>query len=600
MLLRGRSQQRRASNTGDVLEAMKEESLEEFANKSRADKTRTRKHSSTSLTLGMDLLKNIEEDQISRKSLAGRNSDIGLINPRLTFSNEEELDGEEELSPPTILEYSYYYVLWVISRNRRAYRFAVNSFYLFMYYVVSVTILCQLEEWRIIDAVYFLTQTITTVGYGNITPVTDGGKIFAMISIFVGIVVIFSIISEVVYVVFIEGMKHSKKIRKNRTPLQITVKRTYESFLWVILLVLLLLLGSAVYVIFEDMTFLEAFYFSTYTCTGVGYGDISLENNSSIIFNCVYMVVSVSLTVYTIDKLSTLRTRIESEIIEEKLHKLPLSVQLLDGIHSNSGSDIIHRSDYVLYMLELTGAIDHFKDVEPYIAKFREFDLDNNGILDDRDIKLYNDFHSLYEEDDDDEANKKHVIRQIFSELIKNIKISLKINKSSSDEELENRPSVALRKASTEVVTQSAEYKENVLGIQHPNRRASALNSSSISNPIYRRQSSVPTSSNKEIKLPPSNSRRQSTAVTMNSHYADNSISDQNFKQIDLKNIHKKQQPSLSNLSKQQSMQEMLALRALEDDEDDNDDDLIEISSSPMHYSKEPFGAANKEDEHHI
>lgn len=546
----------------------------------------------------MDLLKNLEEDQISRKSLAATTSSSdSRAGPRLSFANHEELLGnEEELRPPTILEYSYYYVLWVISRHKRAYRFILNAFYLFLYYFVSVSILCALEGWTIIDSVYFLTQTITTVGYGNITPITDGGKIFAMISIFIGIVVIFAIISEVVYVLFIEGMKHSKKIRQNRTPLQITVKRTYESFLWLFLLVLLLLLGSTVYYVFEDMTFLDAFYFSTYTCTGVGYGDISLENTSSIIFNCVYMIVSVSLTVYTIDKLSTLRSRIESEIIEEKLHNLPLSPQLLDGIHSNSGSDVIHRSDYVLYMLELTGAIDHFKDVEPFISKFREFDLDNNGILDDRDINLYNDFHSLYEEDDDDEVEKKHVIRQVFSELLKNIKISLKINKTKENE-IENRPSVAVRKAATEVVMQTTEYRENVLGIQDPNahhRRQSALssptgnlasrrssNTASINNPIHRRQSAAPVTSTVEIIK---NSRRQSSAVTMNSHTNDNS--DQNFKQIELKEVNK---PLKTN-------QEKLALKALEEDDEDNDDDLLEIASNPIHRSKKPFGAAQKEE----
>ena len=44
-----------------------------------------------------------------------------------------------------------------------------------------------IEGWRYLDALYFSSATITTVGYGDITPKTDMGKIFTIIYVFFGV-----------------------------------------------------------------------------------------------------------------------------------------------------------------------------------------------------------------------------------------------------------------------------------------------------------------------------------------------------------------------------------------------------------------------------
>lgn len=43
------------------------------------------------------------------------------------------------------------------------------------------------EDWRWVDAFYFCFATLTTVGYGDITPVTDLGKVFTMVYLVTGI-----------------------------------------------------------------------------------------------------------------------------------------------------------------------------------------------------------------------------------------------------------------------------------------------------------------------------------------------------------------------------------------------------------------------------
>jgi hypothetical protein len=63
----------------------------------------------------------------------------------------------------------------------------------------------RVEHWRILDALYFTIITLTTVGYGDITPQTDAGKIFTIVYIFVGI----SLISGFIILLG----EHSRKLK---------------------------------------------------------------------------------------------------------------------------------------------------------------------------------------------------------------------------------------------------------------------------------------------------------------------------------------------------------------------------------------------------
>ncbi len=45
----------------------------------------------------------------------------------------------------------------------------------------------NVEHWSLVNAVYFCVVTLGTVGYGDITPTTDVGKIFTTVYIIVGL-----------------------------------------------------------------------------------------------------------------------------------------------------------------------------------------------------------------------------------------------------------------------------------------------------------------------------------------------------------------------------------------------------------------------------
>ncbi len=54
-------------------------------------------------------------------------------------------------------------------------------------YVLSIFYFHFVEGWSYLDAAYFTTATITTVGYGDLTPSTDYGKIGAIVLSFFGV-----------------------------------------------------------------------------------------------------------------------------------------------------------------------------------------------------------------------------------------------------------------------------------------------------------------------------------------------------------------------------------------------------------------------------
>ena len=53
-------------------------------------------------------------------------------------------------------------------------------------------------DWSIVDAIYFCIVTMSTVGYGDLSPSTKGTKLFTIFMIFIGILVVFSQVAALI------------------------------------------------------------------------------------------------------------------------------------------------------------------------------------------------------------------------------------------------------------------------------------------------------------------------------------------------------------------------------------------------------------------
>lgn len=67
-------------------------------------------------------------------------------------------------------------------------------------YVLSILFFHYIEGWSYLDAAYFTTSTISTVGYGDLTPQTDYGKMGSIILTFSGVGLAFYVITHVGFI----------------------------------------------------------------------------------------------------------------------------------------------------------------------------------------------------------------------------------------------------------------------------------------------------------------------------------------------------------------------------------------------------------------
>ncbi|MFH1785364.1 MAG: potassium channel family protein [Candidatus Micrarchaeota archaeon] len=58
-------------------------------------------------------------------------------------------------------------------------------------YAIAVPFYMKVEEFSFVDSIYFISTTITTVGYGDLAPQTDIGKVFTILVLFSGVSIFF-------------------------------------------------------------------------------------------------------------------------------------------------------------------------------------------------------------------------------------------------------------------------------------------------------------------------------------------------------------------------------------------------------------------------
>ena len=168
-------------------------------------------------------------------------------------------------------------------------------------------------DWTFLESMYFAVQTFTTVGYGDYTPKTDGGKIFVSFYIHLALVCIavaFSNIMDNITRVAAEARKRSQKeamkkgVKKKSAPKEEEESGLFHEptkaekrwaqrkrfLMFLFLHVGTLVGGGLIFAYAEDWeeagvegnTFVNGFYFAVVTMTTVGYGDITAQDPLSM------------------------------------------------------------------------------------------------------------------------------------------------------------------------------------------------------------------------------------------------------------------------------------------------------------------------------
>jgi len=169
------------------------------------------------------------------------------------------------------------------------------------YYAVGGIVYDELEGWPLLDTTYFLTVTITTVGYGDMCPETDEGKMFTVIYALIGIVFVFAALEPLVGALkFINSILLLPCTPPDPGPLNDLVSLRangnwgfkYATALMGPGVIFVLGLGIGFFVMSLDLV--DGIYWSMITMTTIGYGDISGSSTMEKAVLIIYLPTAVA------------------------------------------------------------------------------------------------------------------------------------------------------------------------------------------------------------------------------------------------------------------------------------------------------------------
>lgn len=142
-----------------------------------------------------------------------------------------------------------------------------------IYLIVGITYYEKEEGWSGTNSLYFITVSITTVGYGDFHPTSPESKVFTAFYVIFGIAFVMTNASLLAQYTLLRLQSQliecfpSSKYSKSDKKIISTI----------ILLSSLLIIGIIFFACNENWTAAQAFYWTVQTMTTVGYGDLTVK-----------------------------------------------------------------------------------------------------------------------------------------------------------------------------------------------------------------------------------------------------------------------------------------------------------------------------------
>ena len=171
--------------------------------------------------------------------------------------------------------------------------------------------------------------------------------------------------------------------------------------------VFIIAIGSFGFYFIERMTAINAFYFTTVLLTTVGYGDIVPQTSEGKMFATVYVLIAGTVLLHNMSTISMIpielrKRRVERAVLRQFGNQLddaalrelatgPLVKRLQLSATRADGLDECTREMFALAMLVRLGRISE-QDVRSTFDAFRRLDVDDDGVLNSRDI-IMDEFH---------------------------------------------------------------------------------------------------------------------------------------------------------------------------------------------------------------
>jgi len=264
------------------------------------------------------------------------------------------------------------------------------------FFMLGAEVVRQTEGWAFLDAVYFWCITVSTVGFGDLSPATAAGKAFVSVYAPIGMVVVFSVVAKWasavqsglqafyvramgvvgLYVLDVESMSIAEY-----TPDQVNERICYSRrYVLALTPLITLVAGFVAATLYFDVvpvakpydwtSFAEAVYFAVMTATTIGYGDDSFEKlrPEAKLAAALYVMLIVVVFANALSDMSLIRQRQRLRHGEIALPTLDDLEDILRAKAAAKGKarakdlDLsepgIDEADYVIATLKKGGLVD--------------------------------------------------------------------------------------------------------------------------------------------------------------------------------------------------------------------------------------------------
>lgn len=235
------------------------------------------------------------------------------------------------------------------------------------YFGLGALVYGFVEGWRPLDSCYFMMVTATTVGFGDIAPATQLGRLFTTIYALLGITVVFGtlhpfitpafewLVTTAVRLVPALELKvsNSLTISLEEARQKVSYTRRYVQVMipTIALLLLGIFLGFMMETVEHDRTLIDAIYFGVISMSTIGYGDMSPSSAPDKIAMMAFLPLATSALskmLADFDRIAMNRRIREADNTTSE----SLSTMLLEEMASQEAGDDVTRISEAEFLIQ--------------------------------------------------------------------------------------------------------------------------------------------------------------------------------------------------------------------------------------------------------